>query len=430
MRSLEDRVKEIEAELKSLLAKEKCLPFSRDWWINKAMLYLMANQKLRTQTFRFIEAFPELRTLRSVYEHILEDFAPTKAQLPILFKDAYLLIKTLGPNCFSAWVTEQTVKTIARHFIVSRDAKTISRTLSKLQRQGAGYSLALLGEEVFSEQEAEQYKNGYEKLIRQLNLMTPEVNVSLKLSSLYSHFHPLAREDAKRIVKERLSDILRYCWSHGGKITIDMEQYQLRDLTLEIFKELVSGEFARWKWGLSVAHQAYLRDAKQVLLELCHFAQGNTLFLGVRLVKGAYWDYEIINAQQNNWLVPVYTERQQTDENFEKCVNIALGYYPWIRTAVGTHNLRSLAYAMAKREELGLPKEALEVQVLYGLGNQLVKPIIKMGYPVKVYIGVGDLVAGMSFFVRRLLENTSQTSSAFFAQQGGRVWVKNSETNP
>lgn len=417
MISLGSRAKEIEIELESLVRQETHLPISLDWWINKAMRYLMGNQKLRTQVFNFIEAFPELRSLEYIHSHILEDFAPEKVQLPALLSSLYILEKKLGPNRFSAKIAEQAVKTIARHFIVKKDPQIIFRVLSKLTKQGAGYFLDILGEEVLSEKEAEQYKTAYEKLIRQLNLMAPEVDVSLKLSSLYSQFHPLAREDAKRIVIERLDGILGYCWSHGGRVIIDAEQYEFRDLTLEIFKELVSGEFAKWRRGLGIAHQTYLRDSLDTLLSLCRFAQSNMLYFDVRLVKGAYWDYEVIHTKQNNWPVPVYTKRQETDESFERNVNIALGHYPWIRTAVGTHNLKSIAYAMAKIEELALPKEALEVQVLYGLGNRLVKPVLKMGYPVKVYIGVGDLVEGMSFFARRLLENTSQTSSAFFAEK-------------
>ena len=89
-----------------------------------------------------------------------------------------------------------------------------------------------------------------------------------------------------------------------------------------------------------------------------------------------------------------------------------------MKTAIGSHNLSSVAYVMAKQEFLGLPKNAVEFQTLYGLGTPLIRPLKEMGYPVRVYVGTGNTLEGMSYLARRLLENTSQMSSAFFVEQG------------
>jgi len=415
MRYFGDMVEKIEAKLQTLVRKEKSLPANRAWWINKAMLYLRSNPELRDQIFRFIDVFPVLKRDKDIHIHISEEFAPEKISLPFLLCVLYSTRNLRPIKYFLPQLANMAVRTAAHHFIVSPTKKEILVAIQRLHRLGAKYSLDILGEAVLSEQEAESYKERYMQLMRQLNLMGQEIDVSLKLTSLYSQFHPLANKESKKVIQKRLGDILYYAWSNGGRVTIDAEQYYFRNLTTEIFKELVAGEFAKFR-GLSMAHQTYFKDSLDVLLELGRFAKTGNLFFALRLVKGAYWDYEVINARQQNWPIPVYTEKQETDYSFERNLDLALSYYPNIKTAIGTHNLKSIAYAMAKREELGLPKEALEIQLLYGMGNQLIRPVRKLGYPVRVYVGIGDLVEGMSYFARRILENTSQASSAFFTQ--------------
>ena len=133
----------------------------------------------------------------------------------------------------------------------------------------------------------------------------------------------------------------------------------------------------------------------------------------IRLVKGAYWDLELITAEQKNWLVPVYGEKQQTDACFERCTELLLENHDVIRLGIASHNVRSIAQAMARARSLNVPGGRLEFQVLWGMGDVLKKAILKAGYPVRVYIASGELLPGMSFLVRRIIENTSQTGFLF-----------------
>jgi RHH-type proline utilization regulon transcriptional repressor/proline dehydrogenase/delta 1-pyrroline-5-carboxylate dehydrogenase len=133
----------------------------------------------------------------------------------------------------------------------------------------------------------------------------------------------------------------------------------------------------------------------------------------VRLVKGAYWDHEIVEARQHGWDAPVFEVKADSDRNFEdltvrlleaRAAGIA------VRPAIASHNLRSVAHAIAQNRRLGAPDEDLELQVLRGLGDDLQHALAAMDLRVRTYCPVGDLVAGMAYLVRRLLENTSNES--------------------
>jgi proline dehydrogenase len=128
----------------------------------------------------------------------------------------------------------------------------------------------------------------------------------------------------------------------------------------------------------------------------------------VRLVKGAYWDHESMEAEQHGWPSPVFELKADTDRNFERLSRELIDAQPAVRVAIASHNLRSLAHALAyarlrRRDEV-------EAQVLRGLGDDLGVALAEHGVRVRAYCPVGDLVEGMAYLVRRLLENTSNDS--------------------
>jgi RHH-type proline utilization regulon transcriptional repressor/proline dehydrogenase/delta 1-pyrroline-5-carboxylate dehydrogenase len=138
----------------------------------------------------------------------------------------------------------------------------------------------------------------------------------------------------------------------------------------------------------------------------------------VRLVKGAYWDHEVAEARQHGWGVPVFTDKAECDRNFEALTRRLLDARPLVRVAIASHNLRSIAHAIAwNRLRAGQPED-LELQVLRGLGDDLAAALARTGARVRVYAPVGDLVAGMAYLVRRLLENTSNESFLLAEEQG------------
>jgi RHH-type proline utilization regulon transcriptional repressor/proline dehydrogenase/delta 1-pyrroline-5-carboxylate dehydrogenase len=132
--------------------------------------------------------------------------------------------------------------------------------------------------------------------------------------------------------------------------------------------------------------------------------------LVIRLVKGAYWDHEVVEARQHGWGVPVFEVKAESDRNFEALTRQLLEARARgvpLRPAIASHNLRSVAHAVAVTRELGLRDDDLELQVLRGLGDDLQDALAAQDLRVRTYCPVGDLVAGMAYLVRRLLENTS-----------------------
>jgi RHH-type transcriptional regulator, proline utilization regulon repressor / proline dehydrogenase / delta 1-pyrroline-5-carboxylate dehydrogenase len=124
-------------------------------------------------------------------------------------------------------------------------------------------------------------------------------------------------------------------------------------------------------------------------------------------VKGAYWDYEVIKSLENDWKIPVWTKKAESDAQYERCTEALIDQYPNVISAFGSHNVRNLAYAMAYAEEKRLPKNAFEIQMLYGMADPFKKAVIEMGYRLREYVPVGEILPGMAYLVRRLLENTS-----------------------
>jgi RHH-type proline utilization regulon transcriptional repressor/proline dehydrogenase/delta 1-pyrroline-5-carboxylate dehydrogenase len=132
--------------------------------------------------------------------------------------------------------------------------------------------------------------------------------------------------------------------------------------------------------------------------------------LVVRLVKGAYWDHEIVEARQHGWPAPVFEVKAECDRNFEVLTRRLLDARPAVRVAIASHNLRSVAHAIAVNRLAGASDRDLEIQVLRGLGDDLQDACVALDLRVRTYCPVGDLVAGMAYLVRRLLENTSNES--------------------
>jgi RHH-type proline utilization regulon transcriptional repressor/proline dehydrogenase/delta 1-pyrroline-5-carboxylate dehydrogenase len=197
---------------------------------------------------------------------------------------------------------------------------------------------------------------------------------------------------------------------------------------LELVLELLAEEEFREGPSAGMVLQAYLRDSPETLDVIEAWLTGagaeRATPLTVRLVKGAYWDHEIVEARQHGWEVPVFDVKADSDRNFEHLTRRLLDARSTgcgLRVAVASHNLRSIAHAIAYNRLAGGSDEDLELQVLRGLGDPLQVALASQGLRVRTYCPVGDLVAGMAYLVRRLLENTSNDS--FLAAQAQGVSV-------
>ncbi|MGI8431353.1 MAG: L-glutamate gamma-semialdehyde dehydrogenase, partial [Chthoniobacterales bacterium] len=274
---------------------------------------------------------------------------------------------------------------------------------------------------VVSEQEAYEYGVRCLELLEGLAAQTqgwtdplgenaelfPVVNLSVKISALYSQMNPADPDEAVKHLAPKLRPILRRAKELGAFVNCDMESYAHKNATLQLFKSLFTEpEFKDWA-GAGIVIQAYLRDSERDLRELIAWGQKRGTRFAVRLVKGAYWDYEKIVAAQNGWVCPVYLQKPESDANFEVCTRVLLDNESIVTAAFGSHNVRSIAHAMAYAESLGIDQSRFEFQLLYGMAGPIKRALVEMGYRVREYSPVGELLPGMSYLVRRLLENTS-----------------------
>jgi RHH-type proline utilization regulon transcriptional repressor/proline dehydrogenase/delta 1-pyrroline-5-carboxylate dehydrogenase len=281
---------------------------------------------------------------------------------------------------------------------------------------------------VLSESEAQRYQGEYLKLIEGLSDAAkswttvtqidrdarghalPKVNVSIKLSSLYSQFDPIDPVGTSAAVRERLRPILRLARKRGAFVNIDMEQHAYKDVTLRIFREVFDErEFRDWP-DVGIAIQAYLKSVGDDLRELQIWAKARATPVWVRLVKGAYWDYETIIAAQNGWPTPVFERKAETDASYEAQSEFLFAHADVLRPAIASHNVRSVAHALALAERYRLPPRAYEFQMLYGMADAVKGALAATGHRVRVYTPFGQLLPGMAYLVRRLLENTSNES--------------------
>ena len=138
-------------------------------------------------------------------------------------------------------------------------------------------------------------------------------------------------------------------------------------------------------------------------------------------MKGAYWDAETIAARANGWPSPVWTDKAETDQNYEHLTGLLMAAAGAVRPAIASHNVRSIAYAATLARANGLPADAWEVQVLHGMAEPLHEAVRESGLRVRVYRPVGELVPGMAYLVRRLLENTANDSFLGEQQRGTPV---------
>jgi RHH-type proline utilization regulon transcriptional repressor/proline dehydrogenase/delta 1-pyrroline-5-carboxylate dehydrogenase len=236
--------------------------------------------------------------------------------------------------------------------------------------------------------------------------------VSVKVSALTPLLRPDAPELGRRDAAGRLRRLLRLADRLGAHLHIDMESLDSREAILELVLELLSEEEFRSGPSAGIVLQAYLRDSPEQLQQVLGWARAcpRTPPVQIRLVKGAYWDHEIVQARQHGWPAPVFEIKADCDRNFEALTRSLLEARPLVRVAIASHNLRSVAHAIAAGRLAGGEDRDLELQVLRGLGDDLQDALAAGGFRVRTYCPVGDLVAGMAYLVRRLLENTSNES--------------------
>ncbi|MDZ8185555.1 MAG: L-glutamate gamma-semialdehyde dehydrogenase [Nostoc sp. ChiSLP02] len=397
-------------------------------WDDKLLAWAMSNPGLRVQLFRFIDTLPALHSKSEIASHLQEYLGDESVELPSALKG---LLNFANPDSVPGQVAATTVatavETLAHKYIAGENIKQVIKTVERLRKEKMAFTIDLLGEAVITEAEAQSYLERYLELMQQLVEASknwpaipaideadgeplPKVQVSVKLTAFYSQFDPLDAKGSEERVSDRIRILLRRAKELGAAVHFDMEQYAYKDITLNILKKLLLEEEFRQRTDIGITIQAYLRDSEEDVKSVISWLKQRGYPLTIRLVKGAYWDQETIKAAQKHWPQPVYNDKVATDANFEAITQLLLENHQYVYSAIGSHNVRSHARAIAIAESLNVPRRRFELQVLYGMGDKVAKALVDRGYRVRVYCPYGELLPGMAYLIRRLLENTANSS--------------------
>ena len=322
---------------------------------------------------------------------------------------------------------------MAKRFIVGAGPAEAVPALRRLWQSGAATSVDLLGEATVTAAEADRYAQRCDEALRTLAQAVttwpsrptleadshgpiPRVNLSVKVTALTARVRAEAPELGIEDAKHRLRALLRTAKDVGAHLHVDMESMDSRDLITELVIQLLNEREFKDGPSAGIVLQAYLRDADEQLDRLLegYAAAERTTPLTIRLVKGAYWEHETVEARQNGWTSPVFEAKVDSDRNFERLTRRLIASKQLVRPAIASHNVRSLAHALAYADDT----RDIEFQVLRGLGDDLQQALAGLDLRVRTYCPVGDLVAGMSYLVRRLLENTSNDSFLLSRSRG------------
>jgi len=464
---IESRIRKTGYCLRDLMEQEPVSILSRQYWVDKLFEWCMHNEVFKVQMLRFIDVFPLLSDPDAVITHIQQYFSDPALNFPSAVNWG---IKYVAPS----WMTSRIIAgaigrnigKVARHFIAGISPEDSLPVIEQLRSKEMAFSIDLLGEAVVSEIEADEYLERYLRLFDFLDAAQPEwvpfpassgpgaqgdrrnvasgpeagyrqgmaatpvkldwghscrVNVSLKTSAMYSQMNACAFEHSIEQSKERLRPILRRAMKAEAFVNLDMEHHGIKDLTLALYRSLMEErEFSSYP-HTGIVIQAYLRESEKDLRQMIEWAVHGGFHFTIRLVKGAYWDQEIIIANQKNWPAPVFSTKSETDANFERLAGIILQNRDHVKLACASHNLRSISAVAETAKEVGATDEHLEFQVLYGMGDPVGHALRKAGMHVRVYCPVGEMLQGMSYLVRRLLENTANESFLRQAFSPGRT---------
>lgn len=388
--------------------------------------WILENDTLKTPLFQFISVLPHLKTSESVLDHLKTYFDDTPGNWPHFLALGIHLAK-IAPDTVSQAIRKN-ITAIAHLFITGSTIEEIIHYIEKSRSQSKTFTLDLLGEAVLNEEAAIKYQKTYLDLLDELYACSknwpfeaqidegpeqqdlPKIQLSIKLSSLTENLNLTAWESTKNILKERLYPIFKKAQIMHAAIVIDMEQHALKSMTQAVFTELIlDNEFKDYPY-FGIVVQAYLKSTDEDIQYYINLSQKRKTPFILRLVKGAYWDYEIKTADTKQSKPPVYTKKYETDAQYEKTARVLLKNHSLFHLGFASHNIRTLAATLAYAESLNLSKRDYEVQMLYGMANAFKENIIEAGYRLREYLTLGEMVTGMAYLVRRLLENSSNES--------------------
>ncbi|WP_281915182.1 L-glutamate gamma-semialdehyde dehydrogenase [Caldimonas thermodepolymerans] len=329
------------------------------------------------------------------------------------------LLQRLGAQTVVA-AAVRALQLLGRQFVLGRH---IDEALHEAQAQRAGqpalrFSFDMLGEGARTGRDAERYLAAYHHAIERIAREQPADaapeqadGISIKLSALHPRYEPAQRQRLFAELLPRLWTLVERAARANMNLTIDAEESERLELSLDLFEALAARVAQAWpQWqGLGLAVQAYQTRSLEVVQEVARLAAAYRLRLMVRLVKGAYWDGEIKRAQELGLAgYPVYTRKQHTDLAYLACARVLLDHAPQVFPQFATHNAGTIAAVLQMARERGA---AFEMQRLHGMGEGIYREVLKREpVALRVYAPVGEHRDLLAYLVRRLLENGANSS--------------------
>ncbi|WP_461209178.1 proline dehydrogenase family protein [Desulfocurvus sp. DL9XJH121] len=404
--------------------------FNKGWWTGKVMDWSMKNEDFKVKLFRFVDVLPTLTTTESLTRHIEEYFASDGGELPPVMKAGLKsagLAGKLGGKLMAKAISSN-IEKMGRQFIVGQDAREAVKNIIKLRKDGFAFTIDILGEATMSEAEAEarlqEHLDLLDALAEAQSKLTPlddkgngldwggepMINLSIKPTAFYSQIKARDVDGSVQALFDRIAPVYRRVIDMGGAMCIDMESLEYREITIELFKRLRSYDEFRSHPHLGIVFQTYLTCTDDDVRNMIAWARDENLPITIRVVKGAYWDFETVRAKQNGWDVPVYTIKAESDAAHERNTRYILENNDICRLACASHNVRTIAAVQETALALGVPEDRYEFQVLYGMAEPVRVGLKNVAKRVRLYCPYGELIPGMAYLVRRLLENTANES--------------------
>lgn len=336
--------------------------------------------------------------------------------LVVQFK--YLLFSMIPASILSKLVREA-VKLMAKRFIAGESILKAEKSFRSIYSSKRDLTLDQLGELVVSENEADRYMNEVIKLIEGFSHHVKKgekngagilrAHVSIKVSALSHDFKPQDFDYSFRKVAPRLKKILLKARECDVFINVDAEHYHFRNLVFKIWRKILLEEKSLHDFAhTGIVLQAYLKDAYEHFQDILALAKERNLVMPVRLVKGAYWDAETIEARAHHFNSPQFLNKEETDLHFRQLMIEILKNNENVRLCLASHNYFDHCLAEAVREKFYPNSALIEHQCLHMTYESLSVAMAKMGWVVRNYVPIGSLLVGMAYLVRRIMENSSQ----------------------
>lgn len=332
----------------------------------------------------------------------------SKALLKLVNRSSEAVIRT---------AVDKAMRIMSKQFVMGRTISEAITRAKKKEAKGYRYSYDMLGEAALTTADANRYFEAYKEAIIGIGEKSDKnsdvyqrAGISIKLSALHPRYSELQYERVMEELPPKLLALARLAKEYGIALTIDAEESERLDLSLDVIEKVFCDKSLDGWDGFGLAVQSYQKRAFFVLDWVAALARANKRRMMVRLIKGAYWDSEIKKTQMQGFAeYPVFTRKVFTDVSFQACAKKILTMTDAIYPQFATHN----AYSVAMILNIVGDYKDFEFQCLHGMGNELYEQVVPTecyGIACRIYAPVGSHEDLLPYLVRRLLENGANSS--------------------